>query len=161
MLHVKNVATTFDSQAIGPSSSIIIIDIDINEPESNLLDVQPSKKRKPEWQVQRHFQDIWATKFPWVEAMGEDGRMHHVYCRICIGVEQREKLLVPKLDRLYKHNGRRKCKHAKLGLKVGECYTSLHSQHAKNECIYGIIGPNSVLEQVQNAKRVDKKKKYL
>jgi hypothetical protein len=55
MLHVKNVATTFDSQAIGPSSSIIIIDIDINEPESNLLDVQPSKKRKPEWQVQRHF----------------------------------------------------------------------------------------------------------
>ncbi len=48
--------------------------------------------------------------------------------------------MVLKLNRLYKHNGRRKCKRAKLGLKVGECYTSLHSQHTKNGCIYGIIG---------------------
>jgi hypothetical protein len=49
MLHVENVATTSDPQAIGPSSSTTIIDI--NEPGSKLLDVQPSKKRKLEWQV--------------------------------------------------------------------------------------------------------------
>ncbi len=105
MLHVENVATTFDPQAVGPSSSRIIIDI--HEPEFKLLDVQPSKKKKPKWQVQRHFQDTWATKFPWAEVvMGEDGRMHHVRCRICTHVEWREKLLVPKLDGLYKHSGR-------------------------------------------------------
>jgi hypothetical protein len=48
MLLVENVATTSDPQAIGPSSTISIIDID--GPESKLLDVQPSK-RKLEWQV--------------------------------------------------------------------------------------------------------------
>jgi hypothetical protein len=55
MWHVENMAATFDSQAIGPSSSTTIIDIDINEPEFNLLDVHPSKKMKSKWQVQRHF----------------------------------------------------------------------------------------------------------
>jgi hypothetical protein len=39
MLHVENVILTFDSQAIGPSSSTTIIDIDINEPEFKFLDV--------------------------------------------------------------------------------------------------------------------------
>ncbi len=75
-------------------------------------------------------------------------------------MERREKLLVPELDGLYKHGGRRKCKHAKPTLKVGGYYTSLHSQHAKNECIYGIIGLDYVLEQVLNAEKVEKKKKY-
>jgi hypothetical protein len=63
--------------------------------------------------------------------MGEDGRMHHIRCMICTNVEQKEKLLVPKLYGFYKHSGRRKCKHAKLGLKVGEYYISPHNQHAK------------------------------
>jgi hypothetical protein len=49
MLHVENVATTSDPPAIGPSSTTSIIDID--EPEFKFLDVQPSKKRKLEWQV--------------------------------------------------------------------------------------------------------------
>jgi hypothetical protein len=90
--------------------------------------------------------------------MGEDGRMHHVWCKICTNVEWREKLLVPKLDGFYNHSGRRKCKHAKPGLKVGEYYTSLHNQHAKNECIYGIIGLDSILEQVLNVKKAKKRK---
>jgi hypothetical protein len=46
-------------------------------------------------------------------------------------------------------------------LKVGGYYTNPHSQHAKNECIYGIIGLDSVLEQVLNAKKVEKKEKIL
>jgi hypothetical protein len=39
---------------------------------------------------------FWAAKFPWADViMGEDGKMHHVWCKICINVEWREKLLVP------------------------------------------------------------------
>jgi len=91
--------------------------------------------------------------------MGGDGRMHHVRWGICTNVEWREKLLIPKLDGLYKHSGKKRCKHAKVGLKVGEYYTNPHSQHAKNEHIYGITSLDSVLEQVLNAERAEKKKK--
>jgi hypothetical protein len=49
-------------------------------------------------------------------------------------------------------------KHAKPTLKVGEYYINPHSQHVKNECIYGIIGLDFVLEQVLDAKKVEKKK---
>jgi hypothetical protein len=46
-------------------------------------------------------------------------------------------------------------------VKGSEYYTSPHSQHAKNEHIYGITSLDSILEQVLNAKRAKKKKKYL
>jgi hypothetical protein len=42
-----------------------------------------------------------------------------------------------------------------------EYYTSPHSQHAKNEHIYGITSLDSILEQMLNAERAKKKKKYL
>jgi hypothetical protein len=35
--------------------------------------------------------------------------MHHVWCKISTNVERKEKLLIPKLDGLDKHNGRTKC----------------------------------------------------
>jgi hypothetical protein len=70
--------------------------------------------------------------------MGEDGRMHHVWCKICISVEWRDKLLVPKLDGFYKHSGRRKCKHAIPRLKVVEYYINPHSQHAKKNAFMAL-----------------------
>jgi hypothetical protein len=98
-------------------------------------------------------------KFPWAKVvMGEGRIMHHVQCKICTNVEWREKLLIPKLDGFDKHSGRTKCKHAKPKLKVGEYYTSPHSQHEKNEHIYGITGLDSILEQVLNSKRAKKRK---
>jgi hypothetical protein len=90
--------------------------------------------------------------------MGEDGRMHQVRCKICINVEWKEKLLVPKLYGFYKHNGRKKCKHAKLRLKVDVYHTSLQNQHAKNECIYGITSLDFILMQMLNEKRAKKRK---
>jgi len=73
------------------------------------------KKKKVECEVERLFPDTWATKFPWVELVLEEGnKLHHVRCKIYIVVEYYEKLLVPKLDDLNKHNGRRKCIHSTL-----------------------------------------------
>ncbi len=100
-----------------------------------------NKKMKVQWQVIRNFQDTWATKLPWAKlVIGEDNKLHHVRCKVCTDVEHREKLLVLKLDGLHKHNGKRKCKCAKLGQIVGEYYTSFDTQLAKNFGIHYIIG---------------------
>jgi hypothetical protein len=97
---------------------------------------------------------IRTTKFPWAEPIiREDGKMYHVKCQICIKVQNRKKLLVPKFDGLHKHSGRWKCKHAKLGEKVGDYYTNFDTQHARNSCIYGIIGPNPMIDQMVNVER--------
>jgi len=70
-----------------------------------------SKKRKVERESQRH---TWATKFPWIElVMGANGKLHHVWCKICTDIEHKEKLLVLKLDNLHKHSIRKKCKHVR------------------------------------------------
>lgn len=63
--------------------------------------------------------------------IGEDGQMHRVRCKICTKVGCKEKLLVPKLDGLHKHVGRRKCKLHKPRYKVGEFYISVDNQDAK------------------------------
>jgi len=70
--------------------------------------------------------------------------MHHVKCKIYTKVECKDKLVVPKLDGLHKHNQRRKCKQPKPRQKVGEFYTNANSQHAKNKKIYGTTTSNIV-----------------
>ena len=70
---------------------------------------QAARKKKQSYEMNRHFQDSWAARLPWAESvLGRDGRVAQVRCKICTEVEGREKLLVPKLDSLWKHAGRRK-----------------------------------------------------
>jgi hypothetical protein len=64
----------------------------------------------------------------------------------CIDLEHKEKLLVQMLDGVHKHCGKRKCKRAKPGQIIGECYNSFDTQHAKNLHIYFITGLISVLD---------------
>ena len=46
---------------------------------------------------------------PWAEVVIEANRqVIQVRCKICLEVEWREKLLVPKVDSLYKQAGRRR-----------------------------------------------------
>jgi hypothetical protein len=71
--------------------------------------------------------------------------MHMVSCKICSIVEHKERLLVPKLDELTKHNGRKKCKIIKLDKAIGNFYViHLDSQHVWNENIYGLCGHNNM-----------------
>ncbi len=65
------------------------------------------------------------------------GKVHKVKCKVCTKIDGKEKLLAPKLDNLWKHNGRRKA----LGtisrvFKVGEYDMNKDSVHVKvNVCI--------------------------
>jgi len=92
----------------------------------------------------------------------EDDNLHHVRCKICIDVEHRENLLVPKLDGLHKHNGKRKCKCAKLGQIIGEYYTNFYTQDVKKSCIYYNTRPNFIFDFLIRwwmKKKLPKKKK--
>jgi hypothetical protein len=81
------------------------------EPDIQVLDlvfVSPShefaRKRKKSYELNRHFQDSWAAKLPWAKAvMGTDERISQVRCKVYSFVEHGEKLLVPKIDSLWKH----------------------------------------------------------
>jgi hypothetical protein len=85
------------------------------EPEIVVLDpakASPShelaKKRKESYELNRHFQDSWDPKLPWIEdIVGMDGMITQVCYKVCFEVEKREKLLVSKIDLLWKHGGGR------------------------------------------------------
>jgi hypothetical protein len=52
--------------------------------------------------------------------MGVDGRISQVRCKVCSFVKRRKKLLVPKIDSLWKHAGRRKALCDSVKVKKGE-----------------------------------------
>ncbi len=54
--------------------------------------------------------------------MGVDGKVTWVKCKMCIVIEGGKKLLVPKLDLLWKHVGQRKAKITSVGAVVREFY---------------------------------------
>jgi hypothetical protein len=52
---------------------------------------------------------------------------------ICMYVEVKDKLIVPKLDNFFKHVGRQKCKVSMLGVDAGSCCMNMNYVHSKNE----------------------------
>ncbi len=48
--------------------------------------------------------------------------MHQVQCVICLKIEGKERLLVPKLNKLFKHASRLKAKVPNRGVEVGSFY---------------------------------------
>jgi hypothetical protein len=73
------------------------------------------------------------------------GKVHQVRWKVCTKIEGKEKLLAPKLDNLWKHNGRRKA----LGtiskkIKIGEYYMNKDSVHAKSERLYCSIRKGTI-----------------
>jgi hypothetical protein len=101
------------------------------EPDLQVLDLvialpshELTRKRKKGYELKvRHFQDSQAAKLPWAEVvMGADGRVLQVRCKVCSFVERWEKLLVLKIDSLWKHVGRRKALCDTMKVKKGEYY---------------------------------------
>jgi hypothetical protein len=60
-------------------------------------------------------------------SLGRINDVHKVQCEICMKVEEKEKLLMLKLDNLLKHAGRCKTKVSKLGITTGPFYFSFKS----------------------------------
>lgn len=89
------------------------------------------------YEANRHWQDSWTARLPWAESvLGRDGRVVQVRCKICTDIMGREKLLVPKIDSLWKHVGKRKAL-ANMGhVKQGDYYFLTKNQHAGNKHVY-------------------------
>jgi len=128
----------FDPFGSNLTLGITIICIEIEQPRSMVLVACLLCSCKPKGISNIHGKLV----------IGEDGQMHHVRCKICTKVGCKDKPLVPKLDGLHKHVGRRKCKLPKPKYKVGEFYISVDNQHAKKERIYGTTWPTIVIGQV-------------
>jgi hypothetical protein len=110
--------------------------LDINSLVASQLHLATRRSRRS-YEGNRHFQDSWAAKLPWVESvLGANGFVAQVKCRICSDVEGREKLLVPKIDGLWKHAGRRRALANFGNMKKGDFYFTSTNQHVKNEKIY-------------------------
>jgi hypothetical protein len=68
-----------------------------------------ARARQLNYEQNWYFQDRWVALLLSVEAVvGGDGRMSQVHCKVCSHVEGQEKLLVAKIDSLWKHTRRRK-----------------------------------------------------
>jgi len=77
------------------------------------------------------------------------GKVHKVKCKVCTKIDGKEKLLAPKLDNLWKHNGKRKA----LGtisrvFKVGEYDMNKDSVHVKSERLYCSIKKDTIANQI-------------
>jgi transposase len=91
--------------------------------------------------MKHHFQDTWVAKLPWVEyVVGVDGKVHQVKCKVCSKIEECDKLLVLKLDSLWKHVGHKKVVTLIANVAVKEYNFLKMNQHVFNECLYVSMG---------------------
>jgi hypothetical protein len=88
-----------------------------------------------------HFQDTWAAKLPWVEyVVGADGKVHQVQCKVCNKIKECDKLLMLKLDSLWKHVGHKKVVSPIANVTIREYIFLKTNQHVFNECLYVSMG---------------------
>jgi len=73
---------------------------------------------------------------------------------ICSKIESR-KLLVPKLDSLFKHLRVKKCIVARPRVKVSAYFSNPTNAHVKNEKLYASIGQDKIVAQVANVRKVE------
>lgn len=117
-------------------------------------------KRKRAYEYKRHWQDTWATKFPWEEPLvSEDESIAQVECKFFLKVEGRKKLLASKSDNLWKHIGRRLAPGNMGKIKKGDYYYLKDNVHARNEKTFHRKPQDTILEQVVQASIVEQKKK--
>jgi hypothetical protein len=140
-----------------PEPDVVLLDPVVALPSHEL-----AKKRKKGYELNRHFQDSWAAKFPWAEAVVDvDGRITQVRCKVCSDVERREKLLVPKIDSLWKQVRRRKALVDMAKVKRGEYYYLGSNQHVKNERVYYAKGGETILQKLEARVVWERRKKLV
>jgi hypothetical protein len=103
-------------------SEEVVAILSIDDIETIMSDFKKKKQKKSEWEVNIVYQDHWAIRFFWFKLVcGRDGRMRMVRCRVCSKINNRKKLLTPKLDSFIKHSGLNKCINIiKIGVKEGQ-----------------------------------------
>jgi len=103
-------------------------------------------KKKKAHEMNRHFQNTWGVKLPWTKfVLGSNGKVVRVGCTVCSLIDGKDKLLVAKVDSLWKHAGYCKALVAMPKVKVGEHYFLKSNAHVVNEKIYFPKGSKTVL----------------
>ncbi len=70
---------------------------------------ETKRKLQREYEKNKVIQDVWITKFRWAKLVVDAcGKVHKVKSKVCTKIKNKEKLIAPKLDNLWKHGGRRK-----------------------------------------------------
>jgi hypothetical protein len=78
---------------------------------------------------------------------------------VCTTIESKERILVVKLNSLYKHVGRRKAKTNHLGMAKGTFYYCMNFVHQKNETLYVVSLYSNVVHQLDLGEIGEKKNK--
>jgi hypothetical protein len=78
--------------------------MNLNPAQENIT---PTKKRKKAYEMNMHFQDTWVVKLPWAKSiLGSNGKVVQIQCNVCSLIDGENKLMVAKLDSLWKHASR-------------------------------------------------------
>jgi len=94
--------------------------------------------------------------------LGVDGKVVQVHYKVCAQIERKEKLLILKINSLWKHLGHRKTLVLMLDVKVGEHYFLKTTVDVANEKLYFGKGPKIMLQEVvEGVTWVDRKKKIM
>jgi hypothetical protein len=67
---------------------------------------------------------------------------------------------MPRLDSLVKHFALCKCTKVRCGVVIGEFFSCPTNQHVKNEKLFTFAGFDTIIVQVANQGKVEKKRKY-
>jgi len=107
------------------------------------------------------FQNAEVTKLLWVRFIVHiNGRVHKVKCKVCSKIKGHNKLLVLKLNYMWKHIGQRKATTTIFNvMAMGEYYFSRKNQDVFNEILYVSKGKDYVMQQVVARTVVEVKKK--
>ena len=151
---------TYDDIDVSPTATpeVVILDPKVASPAHEL-----ARARRRSYELNRHFQDSWAARLPWAESVvSADGTVRQVRCKICSEVEGREKLLVPKVNSIWKHCGRRKATNSFGKVKAGQHYFLSNNVHTRNEKTYfARLGntADTILQQVAKGTVKGRKRK--
>jgi len=96
------------------------------------------------------FKNAKVTKLLWVKfIVGANERVHKVKCKVCRKIKGHNKLLVLKLNFLWKHDCQIKTIITILNVVgMGEYYFLKKNQHVFNESLYVSSGKHYVVQQV-------------
>ncbi len=107
--------------------------------------------RKEHWDFLNEKKDIWIEK-AFLGYIGSETTIRKIcprfWCKICIQIESKYKLIFPKLNYLWNHVGHYKTLVAMPWVKKGKHYFLKNNIHVANEKLYFAKGPKIMLQQV-------------
>lgn len=95
----------------------------------------PKRRRTASKTMTKCWQEVWSHQFTWVEGeFDAKGNLTNIVCQSYIAINGRKRVLVPKRNKLKKHEGKCTCKEDGVSLpnfKKGDVYMKLDCKYNK------------------------------